>query len=275
MGLLRSIGWFLCDDGRLIRHSNKDGSNRGWLQRIEFGWRWDENLPVLGFYYETADCYENNQSVYLGLGLVRLYIGFGDPIVPGKRWGWEIGRKYLQAWWNYEDFCGNAKVGKHFFCIYWERIQDVVLGKAIYHCDSQPSQNGVIQMPEGDYPATFTFEKATWARPRWPFKKTLYSTDVDIPMGIPESGKGENSWDQGEDALYGTGVSDKTKVLGHSIPLAMKSVRESSLESRARRGDPECWPVPPDARLRIFEEKQKERAKKKGDLEKSGNHMVE
>jgi len=80
------------------------------------------------------------------------------------------------------------------------------------------------------------------------------------PHWHPESGKGENSWDCGEDALYRTGISGKTKAEGHDIGRAAAHVRECSLQTRAKRGDPECWPMSPEDRAIQLEKQRAERA---------------
>jgi hypothetical protein len=88
-----------------------------------------------------------------------------------------------------------------------------------------------IPMPEGVYHGTAKVEQATWKRPLW-FRKTRVSTWIEVPKGIPFQGKGENSWDCGDDGLFGCGVSgnDVDEAIGHYVA--------SVLHSRRRYGKP-------------------------------------
>lgn len=59
-----------------------------------------------------------------------------------------------------------------------------------------------VQLPEGDYPATVEMVEASWKRPRLPKVTRVRRAHVvpAIPIQVP--GKGENSWDCGDDAVY-------------------------------------------------------------------------
>lgn len=73
------------------------------------------------------------------------------------------------------------------------------------HSEKILQEGGVkITMPEGVYEATFKRFISTWKRPRYPFAQSLHRISIDIPVGIPHEGKGENSWDCGMDATFGS-----------------------------------------------------------------------
>jgi hypothetical protein len=63
--------------------------------------------------------------------------------------------------------------------------------------------NCLIPMPEGSYNANYKLFVSNWKRPRLPFKDELMRISIDCPDGIPHEGKGENSYDCGEDASFG------------------------------------------------------------------------
>ena len=89
-----------------------------------------------------------------------------------------------------------------------------------------------IPMPEGVYHGTAKFERRTWKRPRWRAKTRLF-TSVDVPNGgIPHAGKGENSWDCGDDGLCGWSVE------GHALERAIAHGVETVLVARRRYGMP-------------------------------------
>jgi DNA (cytosine-5)-methyltransferase 1 len=99
-------------------------------------------------------------------------------------------------------------------------IRGVSIDLALVPCE--------VPMPEGKYPAVAKVERCTWKRPRW-FGRTEIRAWLDIPKGIPHAGKGENSWDCGDDGLFGIG--------GASIDDAIENARRSVLRSRERYGN--------------------------------------
>lgn len=86
-----------------------------------------------------------------------------------------------------------------------------------------------IPMPEGVYHALATRQERSWKRRFW-FRTSRREIDVKVPKGIPFAGKGENSWDCGDDGLYGYGVT------GDSLEHAIAHGVESVLTSRRRYG---------------------------------------
>lgn len=96
-----------------------------------------------------------------------------------------------------------------------------------------------IPMPEGVYAAKSTIERYTYSRPRWPAKhKTMASVTMDPREDksfkpIPVPGKGENSYDLDEDAIYSTSAMvDDNATHEDAIAEVVRSV----LKSRRRYG---------------------------------------
>lgn len=90
-----------------------------------------------------------------------------------------------------------------------------------------------IPMPERQYPARVKMSLETWARPRWPFwpmRTEVKRAHVDIPGGIGMPGKGENSWDLGDDATHGLTCP------ASSVEDAIGKVVAGVLHDRQRRG---------------------------------------
>jgi hypothetical protein len=107
-------------------------------------------------------------------------------------------------------------------------LRDLVLGRQ--KCKTEELAAGIpcqVPMPEGIYHAIAKIERRTWKRKRW-LSHSRTSAWLDIPKGIPHAGKGENSWDCGDDGLFGIG--------GDTIEDAVKRARESVLESRRKYG---------------------------------------
>lgn len=109
-------------------------------------------------------------------------------------------------------------------------VRDLVLGRACYSVEDLACVPVQISMPEGVYHGVATVRRQTWKRPRW-FADTRLSTNIDVPKGIPFAGKGENSWDCGDDGLFGCGAEG-------GVENAVRHFREQVLQSRKRHGMP-------------------------------------
>ena len=108
-------------------------------------------------------------------------------------------------------------------------IDNLFLGKQRITSEEIEKKDVGIPMPEGVYPAHATLKRVTYKRPRW-FTKRWYYVDLDIPIGIPHEGKGENSWDCGEDGLFGISAN------GTSYEAAIGRAVESVMTSRRKYG---------------------------------------
>lgn len=106
-------------------------------------------------------------------------------------------------------------------------LRRLVLGERVYQAEELALVPCHVPMPEGNYPAVAKVQRVTRGYTRW-FKRVGVEVDLSIPKGIPFAGKGENSWDCGDDGLFGLG--------GNSIDDAIKRAQESVNERRQRYG---------------------------------------
>lgn len=270
--LLKRAGWWRTNDGRWFRHANEDGTDRRGLNSVEWSWKVGEWGPHLGFYYESGNEYNCKRRFYLGFLFGRVWfkwVGRTKNKRGNRRYGFELGRKIIYFYWGCNEHgneCGYDNTGIYYYALWWDRLKDFLFGKSVHLVEKQNADyqiiKGFVPMPEGDYPAVFTYETRIWFRPRSPFRKIRYGTNVDVEIGIPFSGKGENAWDMGEDAVYGTGISGKTKADGHDIQAAALHVADSVLKTRAERGDPACWPMSPALRQLEINQRRAEQNQK-------------
>lgn len=83
-----------------------------------------------------------------------------------------------------------------------------------------------IPMPEGAYPATVTITRTGWGRKRLPFRTWMWHADVEPKTPVPFPGKGENSWDCGEDATHSLHCSidrpDPALAVGEFVASVMR-----------------------------------------------------
>jgi hypothetical protein len=108
-------------------------------------------------------------------------------------------------------------------------IDNLFLGKMTYKRQVLSEHNVMIPMPEGQYPATIKLCEDSWSRPRW-FTKRVRRADVNLQIPIPFPGKGENSWDCGDDAIHGMTTGAR------NVEDAIAAVVKSVLKSRRRHG---------------------------------------
>lgn len=106
-------------------------------------------------------------------------------------------------------------------------IKKLILGRITYEAEALALVPCHVPMPEGNYSAVAKVQRVTRGRTRW-FKRTGKVVTLDIPKGIPHAGKGENSWDCGDDGLFG--------ISGDSVDDAIRRAQESVTESRRRHG---------------------------------------
>lgn len=80
---------------------------------------------------------------------------------------------------------------------------DTFFGRAEYTSLVKEVADVVVPMPEKGYRATVRVSEDTWRRPRawWTRRRTGVNVEMVDPIPVP--GKGENSWDCGDDALHG------------------------------------------------------------------------
>lgn len=107
---------------------------------------------------------------------------------------------------------------------------DFFLGRTKYTKREIKKESAIVPMPEASYPATVTILEETWKRPRWPFATRRVASRIEVESGVPVPGKGENSWDCGEDAIFSTSSSDPT------VSGAVAQMVKSALETRVRYG---------------------------------------
>lgn len=213
--------WQNLNDGKHPKAGGIIRYGRAWWRTLSWEWSflWGKDLRfsfsysgfsiallIFSFYFHWSD-HEMNSYEFC------LYF-----------YGWAV---WLGIWHNIMESRLDDPFWKRMLVFH---IDDFLLGRYQFTKEVGETQEVLIPMQEGCYRAKITFEKLTWKRPRW-FPKTKESCDIQIPGGIPFSGKGENSWDCGDDGLWATGSN------GHNIPNAIATVVRSVMETRLSRGN--------------------------------------
>jgi hypothetical protein len=115
-------------------------------------------------------------------------------------------------------------------------ITDFILGDRQYNSVLVEEADIDIPMLEGSYPAHIEIREDTWKRPRWPIKQVVKRAHIDMAehKGIPHPGKGESSWNCGDDATNGLCCP------ASSISEAVGKMVSNVYHSRIRYGGYDC-----------------------------------
>lgn len=113
---------------------------------------------------------------------------------------------------------------------------DFLLGRHTYSSEELSTENVEVPMPERTYAGTVTLTRDTWKRPRWPFGRSIYRANIEVDGGVPHPGKGENSWDCGEDATYS--MTCPARTAEDAVGALVKSVLSSRRQYGGRNWRP-------------------------------------
>ncbi len=193
------VGWTFLDAARLFCFHIRLDSPGGEDDISVSG-----GIPYL-FYLHASVQGLVPTSVKQWIGLYNPGARAGDVYID-RSVGWSIhdGTAWISLWENDNGWCiTDPKWWKFHFSV--NPID--LLGRKKYTSEVIEEQTVDVPMPEGTYPAKVQICADKWERPRWrgwPFSETILRAHVDMIKPIPFPGKGENSWDCGDDALHGS-----------------------------------------------------------------------
>lgn len=217
-----SIGWKL-GARRLAAHLRLDDTG-------------DEHLtlhlafPFLGaFWLSLSRCSRLLQLLGLTWAQVREK--------PSRDWLRSIGFTFrhgtfwIDPWINPDEY---DKGRRHTLTI---NLADLLFGRPRVKVTTLACHGAVVQLPEGGYPATVRLYTATYKRPLafrpW---RVVPRFDIEVEDGIPIPGKGDNSWDMEDDAVY------EVSGAGDSVETAVAAIRAAIMQSRERYGGQDWTP---------------------------------
>lgn len=190
-----------------------------WSLSFAFGITFEENEIHLRFAFPPF-------SFFLSLEVRKLFWFKHRRVTDVRIFDWAI-------WWNFwnDDNEWHSKDRWKFWMHGNFHPIDFFLGQPKFHEEVLSEHEVVIPMPEGAYQANVTLLESSWKRPRWLFTKRLLRANIKPKKPIPFPGKGENSWDCGEDGMHALHTTAKT------VEEAIAKTVESALGTRRRRGD--------------------------------------
>lgn len=207
--------------------------------RVEFYW-W---LPHFGISLGTDD---EGWNISIKCPPFALYLSFDGMSL------WQPSRVCIATWDNNRAFTIPDEREFHFSIAEWTLrlalwsrtwewrsedpwwirgisldLKDFVLGRVKHEEQLLGRVDCAVPMPEGTYSAVATIHHVTRKRRRWLAQASI-EVWLEIPKGIPYAGKGENSWDCGDDGLFGIG--------GDTVQDAIERAQASVTKSRKRYG---------------------------------------
>lgn len=231
--------------GRCWLHFGKKSFNFSWnfwthfcgielaFDPSEDGWKFHWAFPPVSFWWSTnifskwmckllaSEKVDKWNQKYDGYPGSSRYTEF--KIIDIRIFSWAF-------WWEFLKFDWGSSSKDPKWMRFTFHFDDFFLGRMKHECVKigEPKQV-MVPMPEGEYLTLMQLERSTWKRPRLPWNsKVMTGYDITIPKGIPHQGKGENSWDCGEDALMGC-YSE-----GDSLKEAIAKVQMTVLKDRKR-----------------------------------------
>jgi hypothetical protein len=162
---------------------------------------------------------------------LSLYMSMGDgSMMGGWNFRWNLWTPHM-SWSSKTPWYRNGS---------WYPL-DTILGKVRHRVIRTVEENESVDVPmtEGVYPTKIRILEEGWKRKYWFYETKLKRCHADMWVPIPHMGKGENSWDCGEDGTYGLCCMAK------DIPEAVAKIVESSLRDRKKYDGRHRWPAPP------------------------------
>lgn len=225
--------------GRYIRPFWRSGAWVLWFGKRNRSIRIEWSIPTTLFYAHIdlwgGDA-DRDVSISFAFRLLFWSITFEDLMPRSSRDGRTIGLSIYDgglSWslWEHGSRWSSTQPK------WWSgRIDplDLLLGKERYSSRLIETAHVSIPLAEGSYPVTIKMREDSWKRSRWRSRRLMRAyIEPDVPIPIP--GKGENSWDCGEDALY------STVVQARDVPAAIGELVETVLSSRLRHGGSVDW----------------------------------
>lgn len=186
---------------------------------------------------------DNDLTFGFGCGLFDLWL-HSENLLP-RKWLPEDGREtslaihggglWWSAWKNENEWKRSDSKWMHGNF----NVVDFLFGKQIYSTVNKPPERTTVALPEAVYPATVVMFTSTWKRPRWPWPQRLVRATITPDTPIPIPGKGENSWDIGDDAIH-----ELTCPASNRHDAAQR-LAESVMRSRQRYGGASWEPASP------------------------------
>jgi len=231
--------------GSIIRHG------RAWLsfgpkERFEIAWEWLFFSKWFFMEFEYGGYDNEDFGFKFGFLIFKLYVHING-ILPKKmkNYHWPRSTGFnIYDWciivnvWNDDSVWSRDQPWWNEIRIDFKKIPDFIFGRVVRTEELIKTEKVSVPMPESHYDGEVKVTRVIRKRTRWFWKKVRIESWIDIKGGIPVPGKGEDSWNCGEDSITGTGSRDGT------VEGAISQIIHSALRTRVRYGGKDWRPEP-------------------------------
>lgn len=224
---------------------------RAWWrigQRFKIGWSWHLWTHLCHAYVEFGSSSDHDLTLSLAFPPVAFWLHF-EGLIPWSWHRWWPDRKISVAihnwmlWWVlWKDDNSWSSDTPRWRQGSWEPAR-TFFGPDVYSDRPVRFERVVIPLPEGNLEGAVKIHLSTWKRPRWPWPKTMLRATIKPDRAAVVPGKGENSWDCGDDAIFELTCPAKTPA------MAVAAYVEAVLRDREKYGGrnyvaPPAWEQP-------------------------------
>ena len=234
----------------LERPANADGSRpkprgftrhgRAWLRIGRLEWHVEWSLGELEFAFKIEHD-DEGWLVHVALPLVSLFVGFDAPWLPCRYPDKPRALELSVRDWTIRWCFWSTSMEWHSKTPRWRdgsfNLVDFLLGR--WNIVDRPLKYRwvLVPMPERAYVGCACLSEVTVKRPRWFGRCTPRVTIIMLPgEQVPFPGKGESSWDCGEDGYY------ESTSPARSISDGVAELVRSVLGRRERYGGSDWMP---------------------------------
>lgn len=207
------------DDSREVMVHADIGVARGYLTLDGLPRSWAESF-VPGYWIDPQNLHREERTIHHNKPVPGGFKVIQETEIDLR---WHDGSLWWSLWHPTMEWSSRTPKWRHgsFSPADW------LLGKPVYTRRDLSTEAVEVPMPERLYGATVQLYEATWRRPRWPFAVRNRLATIEVPGGIPQPGKGENSWDCGEDATYSLSCEARTpaQAVGRMVATVLTSRR--------------------------------------------------
>lgn len=201
----------------------------------------DKNILTLsielgsGFYAYGAGLRFFGEDNTLSIALhwhYALYLGIEIPWLNRKVKSYEWGRR-IGAHVSGRYLTVNLLEGGDRSFLFWDWVR-AITGEPKYSEQMLSMGSCEVILPENRYPADFEVKRQRWTFERWGVIKQADRITVNIPSGIPVPGKGENSWDCGDDKIFSVSTMTDWDHPANSRKFALDDLAMNILRRRQK-----------------------------------------
>ena len=168
---------------------------------------------IFSFYLHAREGYERTFGIRFSDGIIWIE----HPWVRQMEW------RSADPWWK-------KTITLH--------VADWLLGRMKCDVTTGQPRTVYVPLPEGSYRATATPETYIWRRRFYVPLRRRDSVKLEIEGGIPYAGKGENSWDCGDDGLWGIGGETIEDAIGNAVSAVLRNRKRYGHDSKGTGRSP-------------------------------------